>query len=134
MFVSSKISIDKGTEMSKTALVINTNAEVSLIDLSSDSLKVLQAAVDGLIQPVDLDDSVTMWVNEEGLLRSDLEINPIATGIYSQMFDINNPIMGDVVFTGGTDSEGNTLPLATEEIRVLTEVADNYRRVMSQFA
>jgi hypothetical protein len=120
--------------MPKTALVINTNAEVSLVDFSKDSLKVLQTAVDGLIQPVDLDGNVTMWVNEEGLFRSDLAVNPIATGIYTQMYDIENPIIGDVVFTGGTDSEGNTLPLGEEEIRVLTEVAENYRRVLSQFA
>lgn len=119
--------------MSKTALVITTKAEVKILDIESNTLSQLQNAVDGLIQPIDLEAGITMWVNEEGLFRNDLEANDIATGLYAQMFQITNPIIGDVVFTGGTDEEGDTLGLADEYVKALTEMADTYRKVMSQF-
>jgi hypothetical protein len=49
------------------------------------------------------------------------------------MYQITNPIIGDVVFTGGTDDNGDTLGLTEEYVKALTEMADNYRKVMSQF-
>jgi hypothetical protein len=129
-----EVPADKGAEMPKTAVIVTTKAEVSIIDIAEGSLKKLQSAVDGLIQPVDLDADVTMWVNEEGLLRNDLEMNDIATSLYAQMYDITNPIIGDVVFTGGTDEEGNTLGLGDDYVNAIYALVDNYKQVMSQFA
>jgi hypothetical protein len=129
-----EVPTDKGAEMPKTAVIVTTKAEVSIIDIAEGSLKKLQSAVDGLIQPVDLDGNVTMWVNEEGLLRSDLEMNDIATSLYAQMYDITNPLMGDVVFTGGTDEEGETLGLGEDYVNAIYALVDNYKQVMSQFA
>lgn len=119
--------------MSKTALVITTQAEVKILDIEHNTLSQLQNAVDGLIQPIDLDANAVMWVNEEGLFRNDLEANDIATSLYAQMYQITNPIIGDVVFTGGADDNGDTLGLTEEYVKALTEMADNYRKVMSQF-
>jgi hypothetical protein len=129
-----EVPTDKGAEMPKTAVIVTTKAEVSIIDIAEGSLKKLQSAVDGLIQPIDLDANVTMWVNEEGLLRSDLEMNDIATSLYAQMYDITNPLMGDVVFTGGTDGEGETLGLGDDYVNAIYALVDNYKQVMSQFA
>ena len=120
--------------MPKTAVIVTTKAEVSVIDIADGSLKKLQSAVDGLIQPINLDADVTMWVNEEGLLRNDLEMNDIATSLYAQMYEITNPIIGDVVFTGGTDEEGETLGLADDYVDAIYALVDNYKQVMSQFA
>jgi hypothetical protein len=129
-----EVPTDKGAEMPKTAVIVTTKAEVSIIDIAEGSLKKLQSAVDGLIQPIDLNADVTMWVNEEGLLRNDLEMNDIATSLYAQMYDITNPLMGDVVFTGGTDEEGETLGLADDYVNAIYALVDNYKQVMSQFA
>jgi hypothetical protein len=129
-----EVPADKGAEMPKTAVIVTTKAEVSVIDIADSSLKKLQSAVDGLIQPIDLDADVTMWVNEEGLLRNDLEMNDIATSLYAQMYEITNPIIGDVVFTGGTDEEGETLGLADDYVDAIYALVDNYKQVMSQFA
>lgn len=118
--------------MSKTAVVITAKGDFSLLDVETDFLSKMQNAVDGLIQPVDLQDDVTMWVNEEGLLRNDLEANSIATGLYVQMLNAQTPIMGDVVFTGGTDEEGDTLGLGEDYVKALEEVARSYRMVMAQ--
>jgi hypothetical protein len=116
--------------MPKTALVLTTRGEVSTIDISTDSLSKLQGAVDGLIQPVDLDDKVTMWVNEEGLLRNDLDVNPLATALFIQIIEAQTPIIGDVVFTGGPDEEGNTLGLDEDYLKSITNLARNYRNSM----
>lgn len=119
--------------MSKTAVVVNTKGEMSIIDIAEDELTKLQSAVDGLIQPIDLDTHATMWVNEEGLFRSDLEMNEIATAIYAEMYgDIANPLIGDAVFTGGTDEEGETLTLPQEYIDSLKKLTDDYQRMLSQ--
>lgn len=119
--------------MPKQALVVNTKAEVSIIDIAEDSLRKLQSAVDGLIQPVDIDSHVTMWVNEEGLFRNDLEMNPIGSGIYSELFGVEHPIIGDIVFTGGTDEEGNTLGIPQDYLEALQELASDYRVALSVF-
>jgi Domain of unknown function (DUF3846) len=101
--------VGEGTErMSKTALQVASNGEVKELDLSTDSLKVLQTAVDGLIEPIDVFDNLTMWVNEEFLLRAEPDVNPVASAVYSFAGGAT-VIHGTVVFTGGTDEEGNTL-------------------------
>jgi hypothetical protein len=120
--------------MSKVAVVITTAGDFSLLDVEQDFLNKMQKAVDGLIQPVDLEPKVTMWVNEEGLLRNDLQVNSIGTGLFVQMLGGETPIIGDVVFTGGTDEEGDTLGLTEDYVEALRQLADNYKRVMSQFA
>lgn len=125
-----KLSTDKGAEMPKTVLVVTTRGETHTIDIESDSLSKLQSAVGGLIQPVDLDDKVTMWVNEEGLLREDLEMNPLATGLYVQLLGAQTPIIGDVVFTGAPDEEGNTMELGADYMEAIKTLAENYRRAM----
>jgi hypothetical protein len=61
-------------------------------------------------------------------------MNDIATSLYAQMYDITNPLMGDVVFTGGTDEEGETLGLGEDYVNAIYALVDNYKQVMSQFA
>lgn len=112
--------------MEKLALMITPQGKVSKLDLnSSDELKQLQEAVDGYIEAVVLGPDLVMWVNEEGLLRDNLDINPVAFGFYP------NPIMGNIVFTGGTDSEGETIALPAKYETVLRRTAKHCRELMS---
>ena len=98
--------------MRKKAVVVRADLSTKILDITTDGLRQLQNAVDGLIQPVDIGD-ITMWVNEEGLLRNDLKANWIASGFMKEIGS-DTPIMGDAVFTGGTDDEGNTLGIPEE--------------------
>lgn len=116
--------------MSRAAIVVKTDLTAEVIDLGEASLGVLQKAVDGLIQPVDLADNLTMWVNEEGLLRSDLNPNLLASALYAEVYGANTPIMGDVVFTGGSDDEGNTLGLTQPEVDELTEMTRQAKELL----
>lgn len=94
----------------KTALRINTDFTTEILDLEDDSLKKLQGAVGGWVQAVDLRDDLTLWCNEEGKLIG-LPNNVIGTHLWEKSFGMTDVIMGDIVFTGGTDDEGDNLGL-----------------------
>lgn len=108
--------------MTKHALVVKAELTAELIDIAEQELSKLQSAVDGLIQPVEVSENIIMWVNEEGLLRDDLDINYLATAIYSELYNAQMPIMGDIVFTGGADDSGATKSLEQIDIAELTEI------------
>lgn len=110
----------------KTALRINTDFTTEILDLQDDSLKKLQGAVGGLIQAVDLHDDLTLWCNEEGKLIG-LTPNVIGTHLYEKNFGMVDVIMGDVVFSGGTDDEGDNLGLPFAWQVQLQELADKLR-------
>lgn len=90
----------------------NEAKEVQLPDGESQ-LKELQEAVGGWVQAVDFTPQLTIWVNEEGKLHG-LPINPMATFLWEKYFGLTDYICGNVIFTGGTDSEGYTLGLNEE--------------------
>lgn len=113
--------------MPKHALVVKADLTAELIDIAENELRMLQNAVDGLIQPVDLTNEITMWVNEEGLLRSDLNINYLATAFMQEMFEATVPIMGDIVFTGAPNEQGETTGLQQGDIDKLAELTSKAR-------
>lgn len=82
----------------------------------------MQNAVDGLIQPIDLSDSVTMWVNEEFLFRNEFAPNLLGTAMY-QSIGGEGVIMGNIVFTGGVDPEGDTMGLNQADFDSILELA-----------
>lgn len=89
------------------------NYEVLDLDAPAGSLKVLQDAVGGLIQPAQVAPGFELYVNEEGILL-DLPINPwvaLMTGL---------PLRGNAVITGEVDDEGETIGLTDEQITALT--------------
>jgi len=127
----SEVPIDKGAEMPKHALLVKADLTYEGLDIAEGELKKLQTAVDGLIQPVDIGDTVTMWVNEEGLLRGDLRLNHLATMLMEEI-GYKTPIMGDVVFTGAPDEDGNTMEFPAQASYELIELIDSFRAVMEE--
>lgn len=100
--------------MSKSAVVITPELEMSVIDIATNELAQLQSAVDGYIEAVPLGD-VMMWVNEEFVFRQELLPNLLASAFYSEVGG-TRPIFGTIVLTGGTDPEGYTLGLTAYEV------------------
>jgi hypothetical protein len=98
------------------ALRIDTEGTPSLLDLDAPegSLKVLQTAVDGLIEPVQVSPLFDLYANEEGLFRDDFSLNVWA----KDMFGVT--LLGPVVITGLTDEEGETLGLEAVDVRILS--------------
>lgn len=86
------------------------------------SYELIRTAVEGWIECVHLPSlGVDMWLNEEGKLI-DLPQNDIATYLFCKEFEMFDSIRGNVIFTGGAGSEGETLGLSEEQIKSLTEL------------
>ena len=103
----------------KTALQVTTTGEVTELDLSSDSLNKLQTAGGGWVQAIDLASDLSMWCNEEGKLNS-LPHNPYAQYMWDKVFGAHTDyLVGDIVLTGGTDSEGETIGLTQEQVDIM---------------
>lgn len=114
----------------KTALRINTDFTTEVLDLETEAYEQLRDAVGGLIQPVDLRADLTIWVNEEGKLINGMKPNVIGTHMWDKSFGPTDVIMGDVVFTGGTDEEGDHVALSMVWLAQLEEIAERLRSAM----
>jgi hypothetical protein len=109
----------KGYPKMKKALAIKTTGEVTELDLTSDSLTTLQTAVDGWVQAVEVATDLTMWCNEEGKMFG-LAHNPYAQFMWDKAYGAHTDyIVGDIVLTGGADSEGDTLGLTDEQVGIV---------------
>lgn len=104
------------------AVTVSTKGVTTVIDLETNSLDQLQTAVGGLIEAVDISDTLTLWVNEEGKFLN-LDHNPVAQRFYDKRWGTGRDIIvGDVVFTGGVGPEGETLGLTGEQVSLLVFV------------
>lgn len=112
--------------MSKHALVVKSDSTHEVLDVESEFLSKMQTAVDGLIQPIDLSDNLTMWVNEEFLFRNSFEPNLLGTAMY-QSIGGEGLIMGTIVFTGGVDVEGDTMGLSQNDYYRLLDLVKSAR-------
>jgi hypothetical protein len=107
--------------MTITALQVKTSGEVVELDLTANSLDTLQGAVGGWVQAIDLSDTVSLWVNEEGKLEG-LPHNPYAQQFWDEAFGAGTDfIVGDVVFTGTPDQEGETQGLGEDTAQRIRE-------------
>jgi hypothetical protein len=102
----------------KQALKVSVEGTTEVVDLDAPegSLKVLQEAVGGWVEAVDLNDEVTLWCNEEGKLEG-LPTHPSATRFFQAAFNTQDWIAGNIILTGGVDDEGDTLGLTDEQIQ-----------------
>lgn len=81
----------------------------------------INTALGGWIEAVPTDERVTIYVNEEGKLL-DLPANPIAYAFWQTVDTYhctttpgwNDWIAGPAVILGGTDDEGETLPVPAD--------------------
>jgi hypothetical protein len=107
-------------EKMRNAVVIGFDTDLSVIDLDAPegALDILQKAVDGYVQAIDLTPTMTMWCNEEGKLDG-LPNNAIATAIFQEKFGAVDIIVGNAVITGGVDDEGETIGLTAKQVERL---------------
>ena len=98
------------------AIIITTEGKKSVVTFTiGDSYKLLSDSVGGMIECVGLSENEDLWCNDNGISER-LPLNMIASAIYSEAFGAGNPILGDVIITGGADDEGETLGLSDELI------------------
>ena len=97
------------------AVIISTEGHKSVVEFDfGKSYQLLSDAVGGMIECVGLKDA-DLWCNENGIAEG-LDLNMIASAIYSDAFGAGNPILGNVIITGSADDEGETLGLTDEQV------------------
>lgn len=97
------------------AVVITAEGEKKLVEFDfAKSYPLLSETVGGMIECVGLGNA-DLWCNENGIAEG-LPLNMIASAIYSETFKTSNPILGNVIITGGADEEGETLGLTDEQV------------------
>lgn len=111
----------------KTALRVNTDFTTEVLDLSSNEYDQLSTSVGGLIQVVPLRDDLYIVVNEEGKLVG-LPINLVGTHMWNRSYGETDVMIGDVVFIGATDDEGETLSLSLAWVTQIQELAAKLRK------
>ena len=107
--------------MSQFAAIMSTDGVVQVVPFVDNQLKTLQTAVGGYIEAIALDPNLIMWVNEDGKMTK-LPFNQAATSILMKHGG-KDFIVGQVVFTGGNDSNGNTTGISEEQIQQLKTYA-----------
>jgi len=97
------------------AVIISTEGHKSVVEFEfGKSYQILSDAVGGMIECVSLKDA-DLWCNENGIAEG-LDLNMIASAIYSNAFGAGNPVIGNVIITGSVDAEGETLGLTDEQV------------------
>jgi hypothetical protein len=108
----------------KKAFVVQPDGTNYVQEFQEAPLRILQEVVEGLIEPIGFGSSVTMWVNEEGKLTGKTP-NKVATAFYEGKYGAIDIVVGTIVFTGGTDDEGETLGLTDDIVKILQDITDH---------
>ena len=115
----------------KKALVLDTEGNFTTTDLTDgDEYKNLVRIVGGYIQAVPFTESITLWVNEEGKMDR-LPENSKATKIWEHFYGKTDFIVGNAVFTGGTDEKGDTIALSDNAEELLRYIVRDVSNVES---
>jgi hypothetical protein len=114
------------------AYIINTDGTGGVVefDHAGASYSIMQNAVGGYFECVSLSDDLDMWVNEEGKLLG-LPTNEIGTRMWRAAFGPTDIIVGNIIFTGGADDNGDTLGLSDRHVDRLDEVRLAYLTAMA---
>jgi hypothetical protein len=92
------------------ALVVRTDNTTERLEVAESELsEAISNAVGGLFTHVTIHKSLDFWANDNGFAEN-LSINAVATQMYAELGG-RTPIVGDVVFTGGTNAGGYSLSL-----------------------
>jgi hypothetical protein len=94
--------------------LVRANYTAAIVDLSQDGYQKMLETLRGSIEAIDILPDLTMWVNSE-FSYAENDVNVVAT-ILCQPTRIGFSVKGDVIFTGGEDSEGEPLPLSKERL------------------
>lgn len=117
--------------METWAVIVKSNGDIEIKPwpAEKEQYALMSDAVGGYIERVHLRDEfdtpIDMWVNEEGLLRG-LPVNVFASGVASDQFRTAYPIVGDVLFTSGVSSEGETNGMNEDQLALFMSVYQEY--------
>ena len=96
----------------------------------------MQAAVDGLIEPIGMYDYYgngvcQTYVNEEGRLKQ-LSLNSVASAL-SFMFGNSPTIVGNMIVLGLTDGDGNDTDIPDDILGFISRVCGNRAKLEAEY-
>lgn len=106
----------------RNAVIIKVSGQTEIVDLdkADNELELLQGVVGGWVQPVDVKEDMTLWCNEEGKIMGLVpNLQAMDKTSAHEVLMPGDIIAGDVIVTGGTDGEGETLGLTTSQVAEL---------------
>jgi hypothetical protein len=116
------------------AIIVKSDPSLKIVEFNvGKSSTLIKETVDGLFDCIHLPSlGVDMWINDEGKIL-ELPMNAVATLMFAQEFNTTDYIAGDVIFTGGVDSAGNTLGLNVVQSKAILETMQNVVHNIIQF-
>lgn len=109
----------------KLAATVTVDRQVLLLDLDKvdNVLHTLQDAVHGCIQAVDVVGGMSIYLNEDGKILA-LPRNSVATNYFDDTYGKGQDvIVGDVVFTGLPDSNGDITSITSTQLQDIIDRA-----------
>ncbi len=100
----------------RVVLIEAGNPEIKIIEKWEHSLDTVQQFLGGYLQAIRINNSVTMWMNEEGKMQ---QLPPNFLFVNKEGTPLDT-IVGNVLIAG-TNSEGDDVSLTDEEIEMLQE-------------
>lgn len=108
------------------AMTIAVDGQIEIVDGDATNYRWLQAQVEGFIEAVDLEPTVTLYLNEEGKLNG-APLNPLASRLAHHHGAIfaDDDVRGPVVVVGFNPADGECAELpetfAVEAVRVMLD-------------
>ena len=109
--------------MSQFAAIMSADGAVQVVPFVDNQLRTLQTAAGGYVEAIKLAPDLIMWVNEDGK-DNKLPFNQAATSIFIKYRGGTDFIVGQVIFTGGIDSSGDTNGINEIQIQQLKTYAE----------
>ncbi|MEU7032014.1 DUF3846 domain-containing protein [Streptomyces sp. NPDC046275] len=117
------------------ALLVRPDGFFQILDWPTESTQNLRALRSAIgcttVDVVDVTDTLSMWLDDEGLFAENPRVNIPAFRLFAHYGTPHQRYFGNAVFTGGTDPNGDTLGLTEDAIlgllmnhlRFLTELS-----------
>jgi hypothetical protein len=104
------------------ALVVRPDNTTERIEVPEVEISnAIKSAIGNWFDHVTIQPALDFWVDDEGLHKG-LPLNKVATRFY-EMLGASSPIVGTVVFTGGSNARGETLSLDENYARAIEFMA-----------
>jgi hypothetical protein len=120
--------------MTTYAIKVKSDPVVDVVefDATKSYETIKEATGGGLFDCITLPSlGIDMWIDDEGKLVNDPQINAFGTALWLNEFDNPDLICGDIIITGMPDAEGNTTGMTKQQtVEVINKVNEVVKEVL----
>ena len=114
--------------MTQYAIKATANNDLDVVEFDpTDSYNIIKESIGGgIFQCIYLPElNADMWIDDEGKLFSEPVINAFGSALWVNSYGMTDMFVGDIIITGGADSEGKTLGLTQEQVATIIKAAND---------